>query len=209
MYYKPTDLHSYLLHSSLHPSHFKNSIPFSRFLRHRRLCSDDSYFFHESMCQFCLPYFCRSSGSPPRATYWSTVITTNVTDNIPTAFSSLSRFTLTTTPLSLKTLSYSKMIHRLEVLSFRNLHSFHSNATKKGNFLVRSSFQTNDQPGTSKCARARCKTCPFIHNAANVVTLNDIHNVICVVCKSRPCSSRLVVLISSASLIWPFVSIEH
>ena len=37
-----------------------------------------------------------------------------------------------------------------------------------GNFLVRSSFQTNDQPGTFKCARARCKTCPFIHNANNI-----------------------------------------
>jgi len=73
--------------------------------------------------------------------------------NIPTAFHSLSCFTLTTTrlnPLSLKTSNYSKMIQRLEVLSFRNLHSFHSNVTKKGNFWVRSSSQTNDQPGTSK-----------------------------------------------------------
>ena len=26
-----------------------------------------------------------------------------------------------------------------------------------GNFLVRSAFQTSDQPGTFKCARARCK----------------------------------------------------
>ena len=33
-----------------------------------------------------------------------------------------------------------------------------------GNFLVRSSFQTNHQPGTFKCACSRCKTCPFIHN---------------------------------------------
>ena len=33
-----------------------------------------------------------------------------------------------------------------------------------GNFLVRISFQTNDQTGTFKCARSRCKTCPFIHN---------------------------------------------
>ena len=33
-----------------------------------------------------------------------------------------------------------------------------------GNVLVRSSFQTNDQPRTFKCARSRCKTCPFIHN---------------------------------------------
>ena len=41
---------------------------------------------------------------------------------------------------------------------------FHSNATKTiGNFLVRSAFQTSDQPRTFKCARARCKTCLFIH----------------------------------------------
>ena len=54
VYYKPTDSHSYLLYSSSHPSHVKNSIPFSQFLRLRRLCSDDSDFFHksESMCQF-------------------------------------------------------------------------------------------------------------------------------------------------------------
>ena len=30
------------------------------------------------------------------------------------------------------------------------------------------SFQTNDQPGAFKCARARCKTCPFIHNANKI-----------------------------------------
>ena len=37
-----------------------------------------------------------------------------------------------------------------------------------GNFLVRSSFQTNDQPGTFKCARTRCKTCPFIHHLEKI-----------------------------------------
>jgi len=54
VYYKPTDSHSYLLYSSSYPSHVKNSIPFSQFLRRRRFCSDDSDFFHksESMCQF-------------------------------------------------------------------------------------------------------------------------------------------------------------
>ena len=29
---------------------------------------------------------------------------------------------------------------------------------------VRSAFQTSDQPRTLKCARTRCKTCPFICN---------------------------------------------
>ena len=48
------DSHSYLLHSSSHPSHVKNTIPYSQFLRLRRLCSDDSDFSNKSqeMCQF-------------------------------------------------------------------------------------------------------------------------------------------------------------
>ena len=51
VYYKRTDLHSYLLYSYSHSSHGKNSIPFSQFLRLR---SDDSDFSEksEAMCQF-------------------------------------------------------------------------------------------------------------------------------------------------------------
>ena len=37
-----------------------------------------------------------------------------------------------------------------------------------GKFLVSSAFLTNDQPGTFKCARAQCKTCPFIRNAEKI-----------------------------------------
>ena len=37
-----------------------------------------------------------------------------------------------------------------------------------GNFFVRSAFQTSDQPGTFKCARARCKTCSFICNVEKI-----------------------------------------
>ena len=54
VHYKPTDSHSYLLYSSSHPSHVKNSIPYSQFLRLRRLCSEDSDFSLKSaeMCEF-------------------------------------------------------------------------------------------------------------------------------------------------------------
>ena len=54
VHYKPTDSHNYLLHSSSHPQHVKNAIPFSQFLRLRRLCSDDTDFNNkcEEMCQF-------------------------------------------------------------------------------------------------------------------------------------------------------------
>ena len=54
VHYKPTDSHSYLLHSSSHPAHVKSFIPDSQFLRLRRLCSDDTDFSEkaEEMCQF-------------------------------------------------------------------------------------------------------------------------------------------------------------
>ena len=52
VHYKPTDSHNYLLHSSSHPQHVKNAIPFSQFLRLRRLCSDDTDNKCEEMCQF-------------------------------------------------------------------------------------------------------------------------------------------------------------
>ena len=52
--YKPTNSHNYLLHSSSHPQHVKNAIPFSQFLRLWRLYSDESDFDNkcEKMCQF-------------------------------------------------------------------------------------------------------------------------------------------------------------
>lgn len=44
IYYKPTDAHLYLDYTSNHPLFMKNSIPFSQFLRLRRICSVESDF---------------------------------------------------------------------------------------------------------------------------------------------------------------------
>ena len=41
VYYKPTDSHSYLCYDSHHPVACKKSVPFSQFLRLRRICTDD------------------------------------------------------------------------------------------------------------------------------------------------------------------------
>jgi len=69
-----------------------------------------------------------------------------------------------------------------------------------GNFLVRSVFQTSEQPGIFKCARARCKIChgPFIRNVVKIsgpkrsikitdhftcTSANAIYCITCTLCK--------------------------
>ena len=76
-----------------------------------------------------------------------------------------------------------------------------------GNFLVRSAFQTSEQPGTFKCARARCKTCPFICNVEKLsgpkrsikitdhftcTSANVIYCITCTLCKKLYISAKQV-----------------
>ena len=44
LYTKPTDTHDYLLYSSAHDQRCKDSIPYSQFLRVKRICSEDCFF---------------------------------------------------------------------------------------------------------------------------------------------------------------------
>ncbi|KAK3746092.1 hypothetical protein QZH41_004617 [Actinostola sp. cb2023] len=48
VFYKETATHNYLHYNSSHPSHCKRSIPYSQFLRLRRLCSDNNDFLARS-----------------------------------------------------------------------------------------------------------------------------------------------------------------
>ena len=66
------------------------------------------------------------------------------------------------------------------------------------NFLVRSAFKSDNQPGTFKCTRTGCKTCPFISNLAKIsgpnrsvkitdhftgISANVIYCITCTLCK--------------------------
>ncbi len=49
LYTKPTDSHSYLLYESCHPKHIMASIPYSQFLRIRRICTHWTDFMSDAM----------------------------------------------------------------------------------------------------------------------------------------------------------------
>ena len=76
-------------------------------------------------------------------------------------------------------------------------HSFYSNDKNLGNFLVRSAFKFNNQPGTFTCKRTRCTTCSFISNTVKIsghnrsdkvtdhftcISTNVIYCIICTLC---------------------------
>ena len=44
LYTKPTDIHNYLYYRSAHPKHCRAGLPFSQFLRIKRICSDNNTF---------------------------------------------------------------------------------------------------------------------------------------------------------------------
>ena len=207
VHYKPTDSHNDLLHSSSHPQHVKNAIPFSQFLRLRRLCSDDTDFNNkcEEMCQFF-----KKRGYPDSAVTTGkhraqeidreTALQTSQneeTDRIP--------FTLTYHPqnLAIKNviLKNFKILSNdpetKHIFSLPPLISFKRDKNL-GNFLVRSAFKFNNKPGTFTCKRTRCKTCPFISNTVNIsgpnrsvkvtdhftcISSNVIYCITCTLCK--------------------------
>ena len=185
MHYKPTDSHSYLLYSSSHPSHVKNSIPYSQFLRIRRLCGDDSDFSlkSEEMCNFF-----DKRGYPA-----SVVQAGHHRAQQIDRQSSLQKpqkenddtmpFTLRFHPYNhaVKSITLKRFLKLLQndpdtgrIFSQPPLISFKRDKNIS-NILVRSAFQTSDQPGTFKCARARCKTCPFIRNVEKISGPQAIH----------------------------------
>ena len=57
IFYKPTDAHAYLDYNSSHSLSTRNNIPFSQFLRLRRLCSDNEDF--TTQCSLMVEFFRR------------------------------------------------------------------------------------------------------------------------------------------------------
>ena len=175
VFYKPTDSHSYLLFSSSHPNHTKRSIPFSQFLRLRRICSEDEDFQAKSLemrhffVQRGYPTslldtaFLKASQIPCSDTLTDPV--SNITGNnkIP--------LVLNYHPFNFKVRDViNKNFHILKI-AFRHCKNIRET-------LVHSSLAqaSTSQKGTFPCLSSKCKTCDFVDSTTIVsAPKSDFH----------------------------------
>ena len=162
-----------LLYSSSHLSHVKDSIPYVRILRLRRLCSDDPDF--NSKCDEMSNFF-SERGYPDNILSKALNGVPNVNRESALELSASNNeeripFTLTFHPNNLATRN--GVFRNFKILQsdpetapiFPNppLVSFKRDRNLK-NSLVRSSLPSNLESGTFNCSRKRCNTCPFINS---------------------------------------------
>ena len=62
LYTKPTDTHNYLKYNSAHPRHCRDGIPYSQFLRLKRICSKEETFVHQ--CREMSKFFIKADYPP-------------------------------------------------------------------------------------------------------------------------------------------------
>ena len=193
---KLTDSHSYLLYSSSHPKHTKRWIPFSQFLRLRRLCSEDEDFHSKSLkmrdffvqrgypTSFLDTAFSKAPQIPRSEALTNPV--TNVTEKnqIP--------LVLTLHPFNFKVRDIiKKNFHILtndpetsSIFSNNPLVSFR-HSKNIGETLVHSNRHEESSPliGTFLCEVAQCETCKFIDSSTVILapkfTYNIKHNFTC------------------------------
>ena len=186
IHYKPTDSHSYLLYSSSHPQHTLNSIPYSQFLRLRRLCSDDVDFSNQ--CQLMRSNFL-NRGYPNEIVSRSLAKVANVSREstlLPNTRSPNNRipFVVTYHPLNNAVKPLVSRNHALltsdpetsNIFSERPLFSFKRDRSIR-NFLVKGVLPSDKEPGTFCCSRKRCNTCPHIVSRTSITGPKSSHRI--------------------------------
>ena len=171
VHYKPTDKHAYLRYDSNHPLKCRDSIPYSQFLRLRRICSEDGEF--RDQCDDMSSYFLKR-GYPvavvkdalrkvTRVTR-SEALQTKVNENahkIPLVipYSNACQKVVGVVRRNARILSNSREIG---ACFDNNIVTAYKNHQSLRQHFVRASLPADEIPGTFPCGRPRCKTCAHV-----------------------------------------------
>ena len=184
IYYKDTDSHSYLNFSSSHPSSCKSSIPYSQFLRLRKICSENDDFESEANK---METFFVARGYPndlirrgrERASIKSRaeLLENNAgnntaNDRVPlvTTFHPMNQDACKIISGNFRILhddsTTNNIFRKPPLMAFRR-------AKNLKDLLVRSSLPQdppNHPTGTFRCNRTVCRTCPHVNSSNTIVT---------------------------------------
>ena len=198
VHYKPTDKHAYLRYDSHHPLKCRDSIPYSQFLRLRRICSDNDKFKDE--CTKMADFF-RSRGYPQRVVAESQLRVTNVQreDALRTKVHDDQHKIPLVVPycaISRKIVDIVRRNARLLASNadigacFQdNIVTAYKNATNLRQHFVRASLPSDEIPGTFACGRSRCKTCEYVSHEPGLTAPLSTFDVR----KTFSCTSRDVI----------------
>ncbi|XP_078364096.1 uncharacterized protein LOC144648396 [Oculina patagonica] len=176
-YYKETDTHNYLHYTSSHPQHCKNSIPYTQFLRLRRLCSEDDDFVEK--CEEMTTFFA-DRGYPSDLLCNDRERVNSISRQ--EALEKRVRQSEERIPL---VLTYHPLSSGIKHILLNNFNILMSDPTTAAIFpappivayrrncslrdlLVHTSYRcATDQQGTFACEHPRCRTCQY--------TTSDVH----------------------------------
>ena len=180
IHYKETDSHSYLTYSSSHPVGCKDSIPYSQFLRLKRICSDDDdfqvrskemagFFVHRNYPRTVIDRALRRVNNISRETAMRPSDDADSNKKVIPLILTFNSINCRVKKILSNnfTLLQSDPETRDVFKDFRVLGAFRRDTNLKDS-LVRSSLQTtasteDDLTGTFPCNRPRCKTCARPH----------------------------------------------
>ena len=188
VHYKPTDTHSYLHHSSSHPLHCKKSIPYSKLLRIRRLCSVERDFQQKAheMCTFfekrgysrtALKHdLQRVSRVSRRDAIQAANVATNGTERIPLVLTyhpfnnHIKKILLTNFNILMNDETTKEIFPLPPLTSYRRDQNIRD-------ILVHTFMQSQSgsQAGTYPCGAPRCRTCA--HVSATTIIEGPRHNI--------------------------------
>lgn len=180
VHYKPTDSHAYLLFQSSHPKSTRESIPYSQFLRLRRICSSDNDF--QNKAEEMVNFFTTRGYSPAL-----TRMARQRAANTSRSSALMPKDSTENEDRPILALTFHPHNLAIKNVLLRNFHLLQDDpnlgsifpkpplvAYKKDtclrDLLVRSIFDANHghnedggfQPGTYPCNLPKCITCPYL-----------------------------------------------
>ena len=183
VFYKPTDSHSYLNYTSCHPPSTKSSIPYSQFLRLRRLCSSDedfenksqqmaSFFISQGYEEQCVSKgLCRAQRKGRAASLEDQTGRRVARNERPVLSIVYHPHNLAVTNIIRKNFHIIQSDPELtEVFPEPPLVAFKRDTSLRDH-LVHSkllSSSTGGVPGTHPCGLPRCKICPHVSSATTI-----------------------------------------